>query len=295
METLEHRRFTEFCDACSRYGYIGLCFGSPGVGKTLSARTYSRWDAVLAANLKSTEPVDPTLSTVLYTPSVVNSPGSVDSGIRKSRNMLRDLSMRTFRAEMREQFSALINWDAKHRDDFVENQDWLNGPLPELTPRFGDVAGEYHARERAFPDPTSLVLVDEADRLRMASLEQVRAIFDEGKIGLILIGMPGLEKRLARFPQFYSRIGFVHEFRPLGATEIRQLLAQQWVPSGVTLPPQPWADDAIAAIIRVTNGNFRLLDRLLTQMERILEINGLNAITKTVVETARETLVIGQA
>jgi hypothetical protein len=27
----------------------------------------------------------------------------------------------------------------------------------------------------------------------MASLEQVRAIFDAGEIGVILIGMPGLE------------------------------------------------------------------------------------------------------
>jgi DNA transposition AAA+ family ATPase len=63
-------------------------------------------------------------------------------------------------------------------------------------------------------------------RLRMASLEQVRAIFDAQEIGLILIGMPGLEKRLARYPQFYSRIGFAHEFRPLGAREVRQLLEQ---------------------------------------------------------------------
>ena len=88
---------------------------------------------------------------------------------------------------------------------------------------------------------------------------------------------------------------FVHEFRPLGVAEIRRLLAQSWVPSGVKHPPQPWADDAIATIIRITSGNFRLLNRLLTQMERILEINGVQEITKTVVETARETLVIGVA
>ena len=143
-------------------------------------------------------------------------------------------------------------------------------------------------------DPTTLILIDEADRLRMASLEQVRAIFDASEIGVILIGMPGLEKRLARYPQFYSRIGFVHEFRPLGAVEIRQLFDQNWTPPGVRLPRLS-DQESVAAIIRITGGNFRLLNRLLTQIERILEINALQQVTKTVVEAARESLVIGQA
>lgn len=144
------------------------------------------------------------------------------------------------------------------------------------------------------PDTTTLLVIDEADRLKMVGLEQVRNIFDHGGIGLVLIGMPGIEKRLARYPQFYSRIGFVHEFRPLGAKEIRDLLGQRWVPPGVHLPQQPLDPETIAAIIRMTGGNFRLLNRLLTQMERILEINALQEVTKAVVEAARESLVIGE-
>ncbi len=145
------------------------------------------------------------------------------------------------------------------------------------------------------PDPTALLVIDEADRLKMAGLEQVRSIFDHGGMGLVLIGMPGIEKRLARYPQFYSRIGFVHEFRPLGAGEICHLLEQGWVPPGVSLPKRPWDPETVATIIRMTGGNFRLLNRLLTQMERILEINSLRQVTKAVVEAARESLVIGQS
>jgi DNA transposition AAA+ family ATPase len=52
--------------------------------------------------------------------------------------------------------------------------------------------------------------------------------------------------------------------------------------------------ETVAAIIRVTGGNFRLLGRLLTQTERILEINRLNRVTAAVIDAARESLVVGQ-
>ena len=149
--------------------------------------------------------------------------------------------------------------------------------------------------EKLVPDPTALLVIHEADRLKIAGLEQTRSIFDQGGIGMILVGMPGLEKRLARYPQLYSRIGCVHEFRPLSANDIRQRLERHWTPTGVRLPGDAIDSVAAASIIRITGGNFRLLNRLLTQVERIVEINALPLVTKEVVEAARENLVIGHS
>jgi hypothetical protein len=64
----------------------------------------------------------------------------------------------------------------------------------------------------------------------------------------------------------------------------------------VTLPEDGIADEeALAAIIRITGGNFRLLHRLLTQIARLVEINALQKVTSQAVEAARESLVIGIA
>ena len=100
VETREHRRFAEFCDACRRYGYIGLCYGPPGVGKTLSAQSYSRWDKVRQSDRWTSGPTEnPLLDTVFYTPAVVNAPGNIAADIRQARDTLKDLNKPTLKGK----------------------------------------------------------------------------------------------------------------------------------------------------------------------------------------------------
>ena len=115
-------------------------------------------------------------------------------------------------------------------------------------------------------------------------------------MGLVLVGMPGLEKRLARYPQLYSRVGFAHAFRALSQEESRFVLEQHWQSWGGTLHGDEFADqEAVAAVISATAGNFRLIDRLMSQVRRIKDLNQLQTVTREVVEAARDCLVIGTA
>jgi DNA transposition AAA+ family ATPase len=302
--TQEYRRFGEFCDACRRDRYIGLCYGPPGVGKTLSARHYANWDAVRAyrpdANGKE-PPAAESLryDTAVYTPAVANTPGQIQVGIDHLRQWLRTPHADLARHEEERRVAAAEQeLEALRRRPRSLDRSFEEGAAMTVSAPKGARAREVQLSERlhAVRDPTALIVIDEADRLKMAGLEQVRDIFDQGGIGLVLIGMPGIEKRLARYPQLYSRVGFVHEFRPLTAAEVRRLLEQHWRPAGVTLPEEGIADEeSISSIIRVTGGNFRLLHRLLTQIARVLRINALATVTLPVVEAARESLVIGTA
>src|SRR5438270_2090799 len=87
--TKEYRRFAEFCDACRRERYIGLCYGPPGVGKTLSARRYAAWaqvaPALVAMRQAIAVPVLPAETlvnrTVFYTATINNTPRRIDEDL----------------------------------------------------------------------------------------------------------------------------------------------------------------------------------------------------------------------
>lgn len=257
--TREYRLFAEFCDACRQARYIGLCYGVPGVGKTASARQYSHWDEL----------------ELLVGPPPYRSGGTPGRDAGPWQTVLYTPGVtntpRTVERELDQLWAAVVGvgvrtaWQAK-----------LNPVAPSR------------------PEPPSLVIVDEADRLKTASLEQLRDFYDRQRVGVVLIGMPGLQRRLARYPQLYSRIGFVHQFRPLAGQELQHVIQQHTIQLGLGLDLHTDADtDTLSAIARVTRGNFRLVERLFSQIQRVVQINELASITPDVVTVASESLVIG--
>ncbi|HEY5151669.1 MAG TPA: AAA family ATPase [Mycobacterium sp.] len=259
LVTKQHRRFVEFADAVRRHRYIGACYGAPGLGKTLSARTYAaaddwdHWvhhrfakDAVLPASLLASR-------TVMYTPTVTTTARQLLNEVHFHCDLLSDDIEQTFNADY--DLLMLGTEPASH---------------------------------------TELLIVDEADRLKTNGLEQLRDFFDRHDIGVILIGMPGFDRQLARYPQLYSRVGFAHQYRPLDPEDIQPVLARYWQQLHLTFDPVQASDiDAVNTITRITGGNFRLIERLMSQVARVLDINQLDTITTDVVQATRETLVVG--
>jgi len=163
--TREHRRFAEFADSVRRHRHIGVCWGAPGVGKTLSARHYAgtddweQWRHALAADHgASAGPVPARVlqaRTALWTPTVTASARQIDQALPRAC----------------QQISYAVDYHQHGKvDPFVHT-------------------------ESGASRLTELLIVDEADRLKATGLEQVRDYYDRHQMGVLLIGMPSIEKR----------------------------------------------------------------------------------------------------
>jgi hypothetical protein len=198
VETIEYNRFVEFCDACRQFRYIGLCYGPPGIGKTLSAVRYSRADQIVSRDRWTCEVSDDLpVDTLLYTTSVINTPSGIRNDISMARERVMSIVLDPIRSEAHIVLEKIRLKDEKSRREIMNQPGCSPCDRPAVDPMYFETYKQYQAKERAVVDPTTLILVDEADRLHMNSLEQMRSIFDEGTAGLVLIGMPGIGLLLA--------------------------------------------------------------------------------------------------
>lgn len=268
ISTKEHKRFIEFCDACKDYKYIGLCYGSPGIGKTVSANKYAKWDIINQFHNKNFRQFfgdpeslelsksDLSCDTILKTSSMTDTPTRVDKAING--------------AVYRLHFTKKFFENGRKTDDSYVSED----------EKFSYM---------------KLLIIDEADHLKYTTLEQIRNIYDQFSFGLILIGMPGIERRLSRYPQLYSRVGFLHEFKSLSKDEMTYIVDKHLNQLDTKIKLEDFDDfETMNSIIRITKGNFRILTRLFKQLERLMKINNTSLINSDLIDSARELLVLGK-
>src|SRR6266446_743572 len=261
LATKAHRRCTACAPTMRTQRTMGVCFGPAGVGTTLSARRHAHGDvaAWLLPTWGPRAPADAHVSAAwARSRTVVHTP-TVGGTLRELRQ---DRARMTTRVDIGLQQEARTNRD-------------------------GTRGG---SRDRM----VAWIILDAAERLSTAAVEELRARFERTTLGLRRMGRPGIETRLARSPQLSSRVGFAPHSRPRQGDARTLVLTRPWRTLGLSLDRADLTDTpAMAAISRITNGNCRLLHKRFVQSERIRRINALRVITEDGVEAARSTLVIG--
>jgi len=279
VETKNYRRFGEMCDACRRARVVGLGYGPPGTGKTESAKQYTQWSLfkpflpeplITFTGRSAVDDLYP------YRPLTVAS-APLDTSMQQCRTVFYTPPVSASVARIEKQVLTLFAAFTYLVE--AANQHYQGTEAFLVTRRYTPLI--------------ELLIVDEANRLKDAGLELIRDFADRGEFGLVLLGMPGLEKRVARAPQLYSRIGFNHEMEPLSDDEMRFFLDQRWS-HRVKAHSNDFTDqEAVAAVLRIARGNIRLIERLMMQVEHVLVANQITVVTQEVVETARKNLIIG--
>lgn len=133
-------------------------------------------------------------------------------------------------------------------------------------------------------NPGYLLIVDEADKLvskyTSKKMEILRAIYDQTDVGLVIAGEPKLEMQIKSYlTRFANRVDFYASLHGLQASEVADYLKSYDI------------DEAALAELKsracnMQNGCFRLLDRTLRNVDRILRERGSQAITAEVIREA---------
>ncbi|PIW30385.1 MAG: hypothetical protein COW30_02435, partial [Rhodospirillales bacterium CG15_BIG_FIL_POST_REV_8_21_14_020_66_15] len=147
----------------------------------------------------------------------------------------------------------------------------------------GKLSGAIGAKVRG---AGALIIVDEAQHLATAALEQLRSLFDIYKVGIVLIGNEEVYSRLeggarkATFAQLYSRIGMRTNKSKPAAKDVCMLLDAWDVPADAR---------TLLKTIAQKPGGLRTIDRTL-KLVHVLAAGKNEPITERLIKGAYERL-----
>jgi DNA transposition AAA+ family ATPase len=135
-----------------------------------------------------------------------------------------------------------------------------------------------------------LIIIDEADKLiskfTQKKMEILRAIFDQSDVGILIAGEPKLEAQIKTYlARMANRVDFYVTLRGLAFSEVEGYL------EGYEVDPDALAE-LKARACNTQTGCFRLLDRTLSNIFRILSETGDNRITIKIIEQASSMMML---
>lgn len=135
-----------------------------------------------------------------------------------------------------------------------------------------------------------LLIIDEADKLinkyTQKKMEILRGIFDQSNVGIVIAGEPRLETELkGNLARFANRMDFYYKLKGLSKNEVVDYLEGYEVDEAAM-------GEMISRATNTQSGCFRLLDRTLNNVLRILKQKGETRITMKIVSEASNMMML---
>lgn len=251
IETRQHSRFVEFANFCRTNRTIGICTGRPGVGKEASGQAYAQWQTIKPLLDKPRRPQSP--------PAKLKGCHSVywDAEVKCSLKKLNSSLM-----FVRNKFDGLVQ----------DSMYWYQPDLLRQAPR---------------KDFLELVIINNAHRLSFDCLEVTNDFRKKYNIGIVLLAVPGFDRKIRLFDPVGCDVALYHEYSPPRAEELRQILEIRWHKEAVAIE-----DAAITIIEEVTRSNIQKALNIQTEIERVRGINSISIISPELVEAASKSLLL---
>ena len=135
-----------------------------------------------------------------------------------------------------------------------------------------------------------LLVIDEADKLvskyTQKKMEILRAIFDQSDVGLVIAGEPKLEAAIKTYlARMANRVDFYVSLRGLEPSEVERYLSE------FDIAPEAMVE-LKARACNMQTGCFRLLDRTLSNVRRILAERNESVVTLKTIEQASSLMML---
>ncbi|MBX9721654.1 MAG: ATP-binding protein [Candidatus Obscuribacterales bacterium] len=252
IQTRQHLRFVEFADFCRANRFLGICTGRPGVGKEASALAYSQWNLTKAL-LDTPRPKAPPAKlqnchTAFLAAEISCSTKRLNSGLNTLRN----------------RFNRLVQ----------DSRDWhepkrLRQKLPPCN------------------EFLELIIINQAHRLSLLCLDAINDFRLNNRIGIVLLGVPGFDRKVKLFDQVGNDVALYHEYTPPRSEELKQILELQWSGPEITVEQA-----AITVIEEVTSSNIQKALNVQAEIERVRRINSIAIISPELVKAATSSLLL---